>query len=578
MSTSYYQRELTRLRELGADFARAHPALAPLLSGDAADPDVERLLEGSAFLSGMIRQKLDDEMPEIIHALLNVVAPHYLRPIPAATMLVFTPRKALRECLPIARGTAVDSVPVEGTPCTFTTCDEIHLAPLSIVNATLTRHGAGQGGGGVLRLDFHCDGVPLANLTLPALRLTFGGAYAQAAMRFALCMTQTRELRLSSPGSPVHRLPPSALRPAGFAREEALLPYPPQSFSGFRLLQEYYVLPERFCAVDVTGFDQWQNRGTGADFSLEWELDKIPDEMPPFRAEHVQLFVASAVNLFAISGAPIELDHRRAAYPLRPLAKNTGHFQTYAVTEVSGFSRNTQNRRKYQPFMEINPTIKQEAVYSISVQQAADTDLTELWLSVAYAQGSTPSAEVLSTELLCTNANLPEALRTGDIRNPTSTSPELATFSNLRPPTAPVQPPVGANTLWRLLSHLYLNYLSVANAENLQSLLKLYIFNKTKDRASVLANISRVEGIVDLRVQPEERFVRDRLVRGLAIRLVLREDHFAGPGDMYVFGSVLNVFFSNYAAINTYTRLIISDVQEHRSYEWPCMTGDRPLL
>ena len=62
MLNSHYQNELAQLRRLANEFAQTNPALAPLLGIDSAsDPDVERLLEGVAFLTGMVRQRLDDE-------------------------------------------------------------------------------------------------------------------------------------------------------------------------------------------------------------------------------------------------------------------------------------------------------------------------------------------------------------------------------------------------------------------------------------------------------------------------------------------------------------------------------------
>ena len=63
----YYQSELTALRHLGKRFAERSPALAPFLGQAGRDPDVERLLEGFAFLTGRLRQKLDDEIEDTIH-------------------------------------------------------------------------------------------------------------------------------------------------------------------------------------------------------------------------------------------------------------------------------------------------------------------------------------------------------------------------------------------------------------------------------------------------------------------------------------------------------------------------------
>src|SRR5215469_11450272 len=87
--SAFYEDELAYLRELGAEFARANPKLAPFLSREANDPDVERLLEGFSFLAARLRERLDDELPELSHGLARLIWPHYLRPIPPMTIVAF---------------------------------------------------------------------------------------------------------------------------------------------------------------------------------------------------------------------------------------------------------------------------------------------------------------------------------------------------------------------------------------------------------------------------------------------------------------------------------------------------------
>ncbi len=573
MIADYYQRELERLREEGALFARRHPALAPLLAGEGTDPDVERLLEGTAFLAAQIREKLDDELPEVIHALLNMVAPHYLRPLPSTTIMAFTPRRALRECLTIPRGTQIRSVEVEGTACIFTTAADVELAPLQLDEVQLTRE---QSRRGILRLRFStCNHVPLEAISLDRLRLHFSGGYAEAARRLMICLTHTRGLRLAG-GGKVRELPAAALGMVGFDEADALVPYPPQSFPGFRHLQEFFMLPERFCALDVTGFAQWRERGTGSAFSLEFLLEDLPDECPAFRNGHVQLFVCPAVNIFPLSGEPIRLDHSRASYLIRPSGQNAAHYQVYSVDRVRGLAQGEARPRDYLPFLAANPGNASCPVYSLSTRLENDT----LAVSIAIGRqaGSRPVPEVLSLDLHCTNGSLPEQLRTGEICMPTASSPLLAEFTNLRAPTAASLPPLGGNTLWRLLSHLYTNFLSLASGESLRRLLKLYVFGKSGDNAGQMAHLKRIDGIVELAAMPCELLSHGRLLRGQDLRLRVRAENFAGDGDLYVFCSVLDAFLGTYAAVNTFTRLNVTDMSGGQEFRWPARLGRRTLL
>jgi type VI secretion system protein ImpG len=136
MFNRYFQQELSYLKDLGAEFSKAHPAVAPMLSGTSADPDVERLLEGVAFLTGLLRQKLDDDFPEIIHELTQLIWPHYLRPLPCSTIVAFKPKPALKVPMTVPAGVQLASAPLEGTTCFFNTCYDVDVHPLTLVSAS----------------------------------------------------------------------------------------------------------------------------------------------------------------------------------------------------------------------------------------------------------------------------------------------------------------------------------------------------------------------------------------------------------------------------------------------------------
>ncbi len=576
MIGKYYERELANLRDLALEFAEAHPALAPLLAGQSTDPDVERLLEGTAFLSGLIYEKLDNDFPEIVHGLIQLIFPHYLRPIPSATLIRFTPKRSLRETLVIPKGCAIDAVESEGTRCTFTTRSDVALSPLSIAAVQFTASG---GGNGVLRVTLRLEGMDVTAFQPGSIRFYLAGIYTEASRRYWMLFTRLRDVRLTTDQGQSVGLGRQAVTPVGFDEDDALIPFPARSFPGYRILQEYFILPEKFLFFDVNGLDRWRNRGSGSQFTLEFEFGDLPGDRPPMRAEHFQLFVAPALNLFAYQADPIVLDHKKTEYAVRAGGPHPRHYQIYEVNKVTGFVQGTVREREYLPFELFNPQVQATPVYAVHHRLAPLDGKAEMHLSVAYPGGTTePSPETLSMEVLCTNGSLPETLRPGDVCLSTESSPELAEFSNIRTPTAPVQPPLGRNLLWRLLSHLYLNYLSVATAENLRSVLKLYIFTETRDRAAVLANTQRVEGIRALTVQASDRFVQGHLLRGQEIHIQIDPQGFAGEGDLYLFGSILDVFLGNYAAINTYTRLTVEDTLHKERWTWPIRLGDRVLL
>ncbi len=577
MFNKYYQQELNALRELGAEFSRAHPALAPMLSGPAADPDVERLLEGVAFLTGLLRRKLDDEFPEIVHDLMQVLWPHYLRPIPASTVIAFSPKPTLKQSLTVPAGIHVGSVPVEGTSCLFRTAFEVDLHPLTLLEASYDRP---AGKAPSVRLLLELSGPKLSDWQPRALRLFLAGDATAAADLYLLLRRHLRRIVLKpAEEGETAELPPELLAPAGFAETEGLLPYPTQSFPGYRVLQEYFVAPSKFLFLDVTGWDRWQDRGEGSRFEIIFELGDHDVPPPKVRKDSFALFATPAVNVFPHDADPVSLDHRRVEYILRPSGANAAHYQIFSVDTVAGFIQGTAQERKYAPFELFNPDHRSVPVYHTSRRTSVSGAGSDIFLSVAYpSEAGVPVAETLSVRLTCTNGTLPEALRVGDVCQATVSTPETAEFRNITPPTFSVSPPVGSNLLWRLISHLSLNSLSLARGENLRALLELYLFPDARDRVSLAANRKRVAGIEGVSSRPSDRLVGGLPMRGQEVEIRLRQDHFAGPGDLFLFGCVLEHFLGNYASINTFMRLTVQETQKGDVYRWPVRLGNHPLL
>lgn len=576
MIEKYYQRELSHLRELAVEFSKTHPALAPMLTGPGSDPDVERLLEGSAFMSGMINQKLDDEFPEIVHGLVQLIFPHYLRPIPSTTIIKFTPKPSLMETINVPAGAQLASIPVSGTQCTFSTTYDVELHPLEIVHVDLAE---GAGSSGTVTIELELKGIPLDEWDVSSLRFHLTGDSSGASIRYKFLFNYIRSIQVSADGGSIGTLSKRNLKAVGFEEDEALLPYPSQSFPGYRILQEYFILPEKFLFFEINGLENWKNRGKSSRFKFTIELEKIPQGFNKFTKEDICLFATPAINMFKRDAEPVVLDHKRPEYQVRPSGDTGGDYQVYSVDSVVGYVQGTVEEKPYKPFHMFNPQAGELPVYTVHHRRSAVRDKTDLFVSVAYpAQGSEPSTETLSMALTCTNGTLPEKIRYGDINKPTATSPELASFENIRQPTSPVQPPLGRNLLWRLLSHLYLNYLSMADVESLRAMVKLYVFTDTRDRGSVVANTKRVEAISGMEVTEGDRLVRGLVMRGREIRMSLSSDGFANSGDLYLFGSVMNRFFSGYASVNCFTRLTVEDTLNKELYNWTAMIGNRPLL
>jgi len=577
MLNRYYQQELLNLKELGKEFSKAHPALAPMLSGKTSDPDVERLIEGVAFLSGMLRQKLDDEFPEIIHSLIQLIFPHYMCPVPSATIISFTPKPGLKETITVPSGAEIASIPVEDTSCVFRTCFPLEVHPLTLVNAKALESPGKQAR---ISLSLSLTGMALSDWKPQSLRFFLGGDYSEAANLYFLLNRCLKKIIIKpAEGGNAFQFPSNALVPAGFSLKEPLFPYSGRSFPGYRFLQEYFILPEKFLFFDLTGLDKWHDRGEGSDFEIVFELENIKIAMPEIKPESFVLFVSPAVNVFQHAADPIKVDHKQTEYRVRPTADINSHYQVYSVDRVTGIVQGSVEHHEYVPFAFFGRQEANIPVYNIARKKSIIDLSLDVYLSLTYPPSAELSAsETLSISLTCTNASLPENLQLGDISMPTQTSPELMEFKNILPPTAPIQPPIGGNMLWKFLSHLSLNYLSLARADNIKELLRLYIFPGGRNRANVAANTKRIEGIQDIQVAPVDRLISGYMMRGQEICVKLRKDNFASTGDMFLFGSVMDYFLGAYSSMNCFTQFSVKESITGEIYSWPPRIGDRPLI
>ena len=577
MFNRYFQEELSHLKDMAVEFSKAHPALAPMLSGPTGDPDVERLLEGVAFLTALLREKLDDEFPEIIHELMQLIWPHYLRPLPSTTIVAFSPKPTLKHSLTIPAGIHIGSVPVEGTSCLFKTCYDVELHPLDILEASFVQP---PGQAPVIKLLLELRDLKVSDWHPKGLRFFLSGDYASASDLYFLLRYHLKGIGIKplDDGSSAY-LTSEFLRPLGFSTKEALIPYPSHSFPGYQILQEYFTLPEKFLFLELVGWDRWQDRGEGSRFEISFELDDLPSQPPRVKKENFLLSATPAINIFPHDADPIRLDHRQTRYLVRPSGTSPSHYQVYSVENVVGYVQGTAEERVYLPFELFHAHSEDHPVYHLNFGKSAVDQAYNVYLSVAYPhEAGPPVAETLSINLLCTNGSLPEHLQIGDLSVSTSSSPEFAEFRNIRPPTASFVPPLGTNLLWRLLSHLSLNYLSLARPENLRALLELYVFPESRDRAAILANRKRIAGIENIEARGSDRLVSGILMRGQKIKLSLRQDHFASQGDLFLFGCVLDYFLGCYGSINTYTYLTIEEVLKGDLYKWPARIGEHPLI
>jgi type VI secretion system protein ImpG len=518
----------------------------------------------------MVRQRLDDEFPEFIQELAQLLYPHYLQPLPCLTLLQFQPRGALQQATRIDAGCEVASVPVDGQRVRFRSTAAVDLEPLQLIG---TRWDGGAGEERSLVLDFAFTTADADDWQADSLRFYLGDGLVDGCKLLRLLQLNLREIRICAQGQPMTLLPARHLRGLGFDASNTLLPFPDTAHPAYRCLQEYFALPEKFLFVELSGFKQWRVRGKDGRFSVRLMFENLPDWAPNLSANSFMMGVTPAINLFAQEAHPLRIDHKQVDYRIQPADHGQRmSMRIHSVLKVSAYSA-AGGERQLEPFN----TFSQRDTYNLRIRQSTiDAHGYDHYLSLPYREGKVPGEMTLSIGLLCTNGKLPESLRLGDLNQPTDNTPPRVEFKSIRGIT-PCQPPkFDDKLLWRMLSQLNANHFRLADRDYLRGLLSLYL--PSVGEGAQDANERRIDAIENVTVTHERRFIRGLPIEGSVVRVECRGDHFLSPGNFYMFGCVLDEFFAGCTAINSFTAFTLFDSVNHETLKWPAKIGHQRLL
>ncbi|KRC68787.1 hypothetical protein D3C87_328260 [compost metagenome] len=582
-----FREEMDYLRRLGREFARDNPQLSQFLGDEAADPDVERLLEGFAFLTAKLRLKIEDDLPELTHSLLQLLWPNYLRPLPSATIMRFDPiDRAITTRQVIPKGTRVLSRPVEGVRCEFRTCSDVTVYPLRIleVSDAHTREKS------IMRVDLApMAGNALDSFDCDQLDFHLSGDDTTALTLYLWLSRYLAEIRIEV-GGQMRRLSARQIGFPGFSPDEALLPYPKNVFDGYRILQEYFVFPRRFQFFSLTGLRALWPAGSTDNVRVEFHFNRPMPVDIRLRTADLMLYCTPAVNLFEHDAEPINLNGRSVDQRLRPGGQRQDAYEIFSIDEVSGWHRGADGQRGkflriFHPFESLQHEIEHaQGRTALYYRTRIENALTEdgVLHRVAFIRGDETDYidedETVSLALTCTNRDLPLSLGVGDICVQTQTTPTFASYSNVTRPTPSYRPVLDGQLQWTLISNLSLNYLSLLSTEPLKAVLRGYDFAALHDIQRARATRKRLDGIGDAITTPTDLLMKGLPIRGLKTRLKLDPEAFLCEGDLYLFGTVLSHFFALYASINSFHLLEATNTGNNEHYEWPLQNGKQPLI
>ncbi len=618
----FYESELAFMRGMGAEFAEEFPKIAARLgvaNTEVSDPYVERLMEGFAFLTARVQLKMAAEFPTFTQSLLQMVYPHYLAPTPSMAVVRFEPGPALRaipEGVMLPSGTELRSLlgTEDQTNCVFRTGHAVQLLPIEVTEAEYVGSSATVAAMGLpdrrgvkaaIRLRLRVTGdMPFNELALERLAFFLGGAEGARMRLYEQLVSNVLQVHVRPTARPLpwsESLRPSAIQPLGFDPEEALLPQVPQSFDGYRLLQEYYAMPERFLFVAIAGLDRAAIRCTTGELDIIILLDRAdPVLSTGFSADHMLLFCTPAINLFPRRSDRINLNDREAEQQVVPDRMRPLDFEVFDVQSVEGYASDGSPPQRFLPFYAANDLSRnpdQRSYYMLRRQPRQLSSRSrqrgprssylghEVFISLVDGDQAPVSQGLrqLGLDLLCTNRDLPLSMPVGRQQTDFTilVSAPVASIRCVVGPVAPRPCRTDGDYAWRFISHLGLNYLSLADTDELQGaaalreLLRLYI----PSNQSIAAR--QLEGLLSVGSQPVVRRIPGSgpiaAGRGLGITLTMDEAPFGGSGAVLLAG-VLERFFAKYVSINGFTETVLRCTERGEVMRWPLRLGRRPVL
>lgn len=602
----YYESELTFLRQMGAEFAGKYPKIASrlLLEPDRCeDPHVERLLEAFALLAARVHLRIDDDFPQITEALLNILYPHYLRPLPAMSVAQFhtdPERGKLTSSLEIPKGTVLYSRPVDGVPCKFRICYDTTLWPLKVSQAQWItpdrlRPSLRTSEAAALRIELECfPDVSFDKLDLDGFTFYLNGESAVIHVLYEMLLRNASRILLRDPLKPktVRELSARNLRPVGFAENEDVLPYPRRSFLGYRLLQEYFAFPEKFFFLTLSGLSALREAGFTSKAELLFLISPFEDDGQQQRLEiavdtkTIRLGCSPVINLFAQTAEPILVDQTRYQYPIVPDARRRQTMEIHSVDAVVSTDAETHETITYHPLYSERHIVAGESPAYWYVTRSPSNRKgdkgTDVALSLVDLSGRPVQleSETVTVRCTCTNrdliARLPFGNEAGDFEMAGAAA--IKSIVALRKPTPVERPPLDGKTLWALISHLSLNYLSIVQdgKEALQKILELYDFSDSPEIKKQIAGIASVNAQKHFTRVISEHGVG--FARGTRVEIEFDEEQFSG-GGAYLFASVLEKFLGLYVSMNSFTQLVARSRQRKEPLEqWPARAGQSVLI
>ncbi|PHM46599.1 type VI secretion system baseplate subunit TssF [Xenorhabdus miraniensis] len=555
---SLYLQELAYLRELARRVANDAPHLADFLTA-SHDPDIQRIFEAFALLIAHLRDKVEDDFPEITHGILSRIWPSTLSPIPPTTLMQFHPTDGEHQgVVDIPAGTPI-SADVNGQLLTFNTCRPLHIEPLIVLNRVVKKTGTHS----EIVLTLCQTGTPSPVWQSGALSF-FLGSDSERAAQLSLWLDQhICEMRLNVQGT--QRKLNSF--PYGWHNlfDNPLLPTGKRTYAGLQLLMEYYALPHlyNFMVVDISNSCPEVPLNADGTFDL---IFRFQGELPLENIDDAfMLGCVPALHLETLTSSPLPLDEGNHRYPLS-LGESVQLFRLRDIQVVQQPDATQQRGRpsRYLPIEQFTPSSpwlaeddEPETFYYL-YQRDCDllgrlTHQLHFFDLTGKPAECLPPLSVVGDFLGYHTQTM--TLKQGEITVTQEDSPAHLRVRNILPVFPDYPPLLQDNVGWALISCLSSPPALLFATESLKHFLRLFDPHTEVNRPLSRHIRQHIDGIIRVEEHLTDRLKRGRPVRGHRVGLTLNPDCYHNPGEMYRFCRLVNDAMACFISQSTFVKL-----------------------
>ena len=606
----WYNNELGFLRRMGEEFAREHPKIASRLKlgpESSQDPHVERLIEAVAFLNARTRKKIDDDFPELSNAILEVLQPQFLAPIPSMMITQFMIGESEANSVSgytIDRGTSIETESIQGEPCRFRTSNPVTIWPVQMqggschsrpFKAPMTKNSKEAAGVIHLTLKTRSPEFSINQIEWESLRFYLSGLPQITYPLYETLCNNVTEVALARSANDENPLvfSPKIIRQVGFEDEDILLPGSDRTAWEHRLLTEFFIFPEKFLFFDLEKLDILRGSDFTDELHIFFYLNETSAELEnDVMVSTFQLGCTPTINLFKQRADPIYLTQTEFEYPVCGDVRRPDAVEIYSIDEVTAQDSNG-DEFDFQPFYSVDHlhdgtsdqngfwhSIRRDSKFSETDAQSG----SEVYISFVDLSFTTIQRDdwIVNLETTCLNRDLPEKLPYGRGQPRLFFSEEAGAVSDvlaLSAPTATVRPPMLNHARWKLISNLSLDHLSLVGddqaAKALREILAIYDFEESSASRNMIQAIKSVTSRRVTRRIHESNY--SGVSRGIEVTVTF--DSQVDEPKLFVLACVIERFLGQACTLNSFSQLIVqSDNDDVIWKKWAPRTGSRILL